>query len=199
LEDIRLIRLWQGDRIYAMLIALAREDRAAAERAAEALRGLAEQEPRDSRKQALLRWIEASLADDPAPLEAALGEATTAEDLDLVPAYRSLCRVLGECGRSIPLHILDLIAAGRALQNEDALKRWYPIARALADGDDARLASTIDDAEAHDLIPHASRMRIILAQRTGDRAQLERARAALERLDDRLFLRKLEAVAAALA
>jgi hypothetical protein len=42
-------------------------------------------------------------------------------------------------------------------------------------------------------------MRIILAQRTGDRAQLERARAALERLDDRLFLRKLEAVAAALA
>ena len=199
LEDIRLIRLWQGDRIYAMLIALAREDRAAAERAAEALRGLAEQEPRDSRKQALLRWIEASLADDPVPLEVALGEATTAEDLDLVPAYRSLCRVLGECGRSIPLHILDLIAAGRALQNEDALKRWYPIARALADGDDARLASTIDDAEAHDLIPHASRMRIILAQRTGDRAQLERARAALERLDDRLFLRKLEAVAAALA
>jgi hypothetical protein len=55
---------------------------------------------------------------------------------------------------------------------------------------------TIDDAEAHGLIPHAARMRIVLAQRTGDRAQLERARPVLERLGDKQFLRKLEAVVA---
>jgi hypothetical protein len=41
-------------------------------------------------------------------------------------------------------------------------------------------------------------MRIVLAQRTSDRAQLERARPVLERLGDRQFLRRLEEVAATL-
>jgi hypothetical protein len=41
-------------------------------------------------------------------------------------------------------------------------------------------------------------MRIVLARRTGDRAQLERARPVLERLGDRQFLRRLELVAAEL-
>jgi hypothetical protein len=41
-------------------------------------------------------------------------------------------------------------------------------------------------------------MRIVLAQRTGDRAHLEPARPVLERLGDRQFLRRLEAVQAAL-
>ncbi|HEX9036407.1 MAG TPA: hypothetical protein VF808_05400 [Ktedonobacterales bacterium] len=73
------------------------------------------------------------------------------------------------------------------------------IARALAANDGSALASAIVDAEARGLIPHAARMSIALAQRTGDRAQLERARVALERIGVRLFLRKLEMVAAELA
>jgi class 3 adenylate cyclase len=72
------------------------------------------------------------------------------------------------------------------------------IAEALAAGDDAQLAVAIDEAEAHGLVPHAARMRIVLAQRTGNRAQLDRARSALERLGDRQFLRRLEEVEAAL-
>jgi hypothetical protein len=41
-------------------------------------------------------------------------------------------------------------------------------------------------------------MRIVLAQQTGDRAQLERARPVLERLGDRQFLRRLAEVEGAL-
>jgi len=41
-------------------------------------------------------------------------------------------------------------------------------------------------------------MRIVLAQHTGDLAQLERARTVLERLEDRQFLCRLEEVSAAL-
>jgi class 3 adenylate cyclase len=75
---------------------------------------------------------------------------------------------------------------------------YAAIARALAAGDDTRLAAAVDDAEAHHMIPHAARMRIVLAQRTGDRSQLARARPVLERLEDRLFLRRLAEVEAAL-
>lgn len=73
---------------------------------------------------------------------------------------------------------------------------WYAeqISRALEDGDNQALAAAIDEAEAHQLIVHAARMRIILARRTGDLAQLERARPVLEHLEDRLFLRKLREV-----
>ena len=70
------------------------------------------------------------------------------------------------------------------------------IAQALLDDDNTRLAQTIDDAEAHQLIVHAARMRVVLAQRTGDRSQLQRARTVLERLQDRYYLRKLEEVEA---
>lgn len=72
------------------------------------------------------------------------------------------------------------------------------VAEALASDDPTRLAAAIDEAEAHKLIPHAARMRIVLAQRTCDRTHLDRARPVLERLGDRQFLRRLEAVAATL-
>lgn len=65
------------------------------------------------------------------------------------------------------------------------------IAQALLDNDDAALAAAIDAAEAHGLIVHAARMRIVLAQRSGDRTQLVRARPILERLQDRHALRRL--------
>ncbi len=70
------------------------------------------------------------------------------------------------------------------------------IAQALIDNDNEQLAIAIDEAEAHHLVVHAARMRIILAQRTGDRSQLERARPVLERLSDRHSLRRLDEVAA---
>ena len=195
LENSRLLRLWQGDTIFAMLIALAQDDRAAAERAAQTLRGLAEQEPHEVRRATLLGWIAAALEDDPVPLEEALRGVATQDDLDRLPVYRTMCRFLSEHGRPLPETILDLLAGGRALQTEDALQRWYAIARALADDDNARLASAIDEAEAHGLIPHAARMRVALAARAHDRAQLDQARPTLEQLGDMLFLRKLEEVA----
>jgi hypothetical protein len=72
------------------------------------------------------------------------------------------------------------------------------IALALTDGDNAALSQAIDEAEARQLVVHAARMRIVLARRTGERSQLERARSVLERLEDRLFLRKLREVEAIL-
>jgi hypothetical protein len=87
---------------------------------------------------------------------------------------------------------------GTVIQND--MTTWcVQIAQALSDNDNARLAQAIDDAEAHQLVVHAARMRVVLAQRTGDRMQLERARSVLEALQDRHYLRKLEEVEAALA
>jgi hypothetical protein len=68
------------------------------------------------------------------------------------------------------------------------------IVRALAASDDQALSQAIDEAEEHQLALHAARMRIILAKRTGDLSQIERARPLLERLEDQLFLRKLREV-----
>jgi hypothetical protein len=80
----------------------------------------------------------------------------------------------------------------------DSTKEYALVAQAVTSGDDAQLAAAIEAAEARHLVPLAARARIVLAQRTGDRAQLERARLVLERLGDRQFLRRLEEVAAAL-
>lgn len=76
----------------------------------------------------------------------------------------------------------------------DSFRYFINIALALNENDNARLAQAIDEAEAHQHPVHATRMRIVLAQRTGDRGQLERARPVLERLGDQLHLRKLEEV-----
>ncbi len=72
------------------------------------------------------------------------------------------------------------------------------IARALATRDNAQLAQAINAAEACNLLVHAARMRIVLAQRSGDRAHLERARPLLTQLGDRRFLHRLEEVDASL-
>ncbi len=94
-----------------------------------------------------------------------------------------------------------LIARLRALIFSLPIDFWVwllKIAEALENLDLVRLTMAIDEAEAHGLIPHAARMRIVLAQRTGDRTHLECARPVLERLGDRQFLRRLEEVGAAL-
>jgi hypothetical protein len=72
------------------------------------------------------------------------------------------------------------------------------VVEALILGDTVRLAVAIDAAEAQHLVVHAARMRIVLAQRTGDHAPLEQARPVLERLGDWQFLRRLEEVQGAL-
>jgi class 3 adenylate cyclase/tetratricopeptide (TPR) repeat protein len=76
--------------------------------------------------------------------------------------------------------------------------RCVEIAEALTAEDLARLAAAIDETEAAGLLTHAARMRVVLAQRTGDRAQLERAGSVLERLEDRRSLRRLAEIAVAL-
>jgi hypothetical protein len=78
---------------------------------------------------------------------------------------------------------------------EDDLTRCASqVARALIADDNDALAQAIEDAEAHQLIVHAAHMRIVLARRSGDASHLVRARPVLERLGDRLFLRKLQQV-----
>ena len=87
---------------------------------------------------------------------------------------------------------------GTVFQND--MTTWsVQIAQALLDDDNTALASAIDAAEAHGLLVHAARMRIVLAQRSSDRAQLDRARPVLERLNDLRSLRRLEEVEALLA
>jgi murein endopeptidase len=68
------------------------------------------------------------------------------------------------------------------------------ISLALEQDDNSLLAQAIDRAEANQLVVHATRMRIVLAQRTGDRSHLERVRPVLQRLGDHMHLRKLEEV-----
>ncbi|HEU5229320.1 MAG TPA: hypothetical protein VFU49_16000, partial [Ktedonobacteraceae bacterium] len=80
----------------------------------------------------------------------------------------------------------------------DMTTQCIKIAQAILDDDDDQLASAIDEAETHHLVVHASRMRVVLAQRAKDLSQLERARPVLERLEDRRFLRRLEEVEAVL-
>ena len=87
----------------------------------------------------------------------------------------------------------DLINQGDYF-GDDLTLRASNIARALQAGDNQALSRAIDEAEEHQLIVHAARMRIVLAKRTGDLSQLERARPVLERLEDRLFLRTLHEV-----
>lgn len=77
---------------------------------------------------------------------------------------------------------------------EDLTLRAINVARALIANDNDALARAIDEAEEHHLVVHAAHMRIVLAKRTGDISHLERARPVLERLEDRLFLRKLHEV-----
>ena len=81
---------------------------------------------------------------------------------------------------------------------DDMTLRATNIANALKTNDNEALSRAIDEAEEHQLIVHAARMRIVLAKRTGDLGQLERARPVLERLEDRLFLRKLHEIEEAL-
>lgn len=104
----------------------------------------------------------------------------------------SLFQFYGEHGQLLPTEFSSILSEVGQLYG--GFRYFINIALALSANDDARLAQAIDEAEKHQHIVHAARMRIVLAQRTGDRSQLERARPVLERLGDRLHLRRLEEV-----
>ena len=81
---------------------------------------------------------------------------------------------------------------GRLKDTGDGDRCLLEIAHALTTGDLLRLAQAIDEAEAHKLVHHAARMRVILAQRSHDPRPLALVRPVLERLGDRQFLCHLE-------
>jgi hypothetical protein len=174
---------------FALLrLALAREDPAAAAQAAAVLESIFAREPYTG----ALALVSAHIHDDPARL---------ALDPARYPNYLTrgwVLMFLSERGEPAPAALLDSARAGAQAGTSDFLVRCVQIADALAAGDNVRLALAIDDAETHGLVPHAARMRIVLAQRAADPAPLPLARPTLERLDDRQSLRSLDEVAAAL-
>ena len=101
------------------------------------------------------------------------------------------------CERDLPVPA-EILALARAEDANDQMSAWrcvMDIATALEIGDTHMLASSIEAAETRGLVPFAAHMRIVLAERTGDAAQLTAARSVLEELGDSLFLRKLEEAA----
>jgi len=104
--------------------------------------------------------------------------------------------LMNEHGVVAPPEHRDLLRmAKRPIDSDGA---YLAIAQALADDDNVALSAAIDEAERHNLVVHAARMRIVLAQRTHDRTPLDRARPTLERLRDRVSLRRLAEVEASI-
>jgi len=159
-------------------IALAREDRAAADNAAQVLERCFPIEEVNAR--ALLA---AYREDDPG-----LHDIAFSSQEWIIPGLV----FLSEHGIDAPRTLISQVRSWPWLS--DVVMQYVEIAEALEASDLARLATAINEAETHGLIPHAARMRIVLAQRSGDRRQLERARPVLERLGDRRSLRRLEEV-----
>lgn len=81
----------------------------------------------------------------------------------------------------------------------DTFKRNAEMASAMLNNDSKRLRQIIEEMAHKQETVHVTRMRIVLAERTGDRAQLEHARPILEGLQDRQALRRLNDVAERLA
>jgi hypothetical protein len=169
---------------------MAREDRAAADAAAMVLRRAFDDErgAMDRSITSAILQSDPSLIDFTGVIERG-GEWRT--HLVLL-----LCN---EHGLAVPGVVLEYIRQLRAQSGiPDAIPPSIEITEAIAARDTAALARAIDQAERHQLIPHAARVRIVLAEMLGDPAPLEQARPVLERLQDRQFLRRLDDVAAAL-
>jgi class 3 adenylate cyclase len=168
-------------------MALAQEDNAAIDAAASVLMRLFPDasDPKHT-------FVSMMLADDPMRINDLV--------LDLIAEKkhsRLLClRFCNE--RDAALSQTQLNALREKMWYANDQKRYLAIAQAIATDDDEQLAREIDAAEAQHMVVHAARMRIVLAQHTNDRSQLERARPILERLNDRYFLCRLEEVMEAL-
>jgi hypothetical protein len=170
-------------------IALAREDYAAAATALAVLTRIATPERYPEWHRLFMAYQEdcGDLLLDP-----------SAEAWPNVTPYPETLMFLSERGCVAPEALLRPALAEAEAEQVDFSLGAARIAAALAAGDDARLAEEIDRAEAARMVPHAARMRVVLAGRTGDRAQMDRARPILERLGDRQFLHRLDEIAARL-
>ncbi|MGI8967474.1 MAG: hypothetical protein ACR2GA_00005, partial [Chloroflexota bacterium] len=186
IQDESGARLLTPAYMSALHLAMARDDRAAADVAAAFLRRILPT-PSESPVSAI---IDACREDDPAKADSANFPFAATVMLPL--------QFFTERGLAPPDAVLDYIQREPECGSIDLIVRCREIALALAAADTARLAAAIDDAESHGLIPHAARMRIILAQLTQNPTPLEQARPVLERLQDRQFLRRLEEVATSL-
>ncbi|MGO8947997.1 MAG: ATP-binding protein [Ktedonobacterales bacterium] len=169
----------------SLLVALAREDRPVVDAAAGVLERMLD--PAHTWTPGNRSVVAAYLTDDPTRL-----------DLDALARHtgrpRWVLEYLAERGLPAPVWLIQKFReTGFVLDNA-----YTDVVEAVTAGDNARLAAAIEAAEARHLIVLAARARIVLAQRTGDRAPLDRARPVLEALGDRQFLRRLEEVAAAL-
>jgi hypothetical protein len=164
-----------------LFVAQARESEAECERLATVLRSLL---PGERRFDAERSFLEALLQDDPQLMPV---EPLRRDYLHLL--YR--LRLYSEHDLSAPE---PLLSSADQLQRESRsalLAPYLAIAQALATRNLQALEQAIDEAEAAGHSVHAARMRLVLAQRSSDRQQTERARPVLERLGDRRALRRL--------
>jgi hypothetical protein len=174
----------------ALHVAMARENREQAEVAAASLRTLLSA----GHRRAELGALEAYVHDDPAPLQ---GKMEVSE-VNTAPFSFGFAFCL-ERG-VLPSPQILAVARGQATEIRSAMGLAYLAeANALEAGDMPGLALAIDQSEAFGLAPHAARMRIVLANLTGDPRPLARASPVLESLQDRQFLKRLQNVELALA
>jgi class 3 adenylate cyclase len=180
----------------ALHVARAREDHATAGPASAALERMATHDPDTVRRALFMAYHDddAHLLD----LSAIFREDHLALNTTFMAVYTLAVMFVSERGVQADPEFRRGPWERTSAVRTEPLVRAVAIAEALAAGDDTQLAVAVDEAEAHGLVPHAARMRIVLAQRMGDASQLKRARPVLERLGDRQFLRRLEEVEAAL-
>jgi hypothetical protein len=175
-----------GILVYAYIlwlsVAMAREDRATADAALAIIQRLCRE-----RRQPYLAVAEALRADDPSLLNL--------DPADLQDGWGLVLWFSNDRGLSVSS---DLMQYEQAHDSDEAGPSFVPAALAIRDHDPARLAAAIDQAERAGRIPDVARMRIVLAEMTGDPGPLELARPVLEQLQDRQFLRRLDGVAASL-
>jgi hypothetical protein len=179
-------RGWLMSYFIALTVALAREDQAAADAALAALDSLLAEERTDE----LTRLVAAYRTDDADKL---LGPPLA--HWTQSTRYPETLMFLSERGIRAPRELLAAAASEAHTEQVSFPLLCLAIAEAISADDDARLAAALEEAERGGVVAHVARMRIVLAQHTCDRAQLERAHAVLQRLGDRQFLRRLEEVA----
>jgi hypothetical protein len=192
----RPVAQWLGRPLFgALTVAVARENHATADRLYSILDWLISPDPHDAQSALLAAYRSGDVhtLDDVTLTTLTPGTGAGIVNSTLVLMF------LNERATPPQPSVLSVARHNASTIPADCLVRSLAIAEALAADDDALLAAAIDDAEAHGLVPHAARMRIVLAQRTGDRSHLERARLVLEALGDRQFLRRLEEEHAALS
>lgn len=181
---------------FGLSVAVARDDRAATEAIASALTRILALDQEESEAALFARgWIAAHLEDDPGKLDLHLFQR---RPRGWGVALEHTLMFLSEHGIQVdPEYLSGLTDPDQAPQRV-SLRLCAEIAQAVLAADHIRLEESIQKAERHGLLPHAARMRIVLAETTQDQSPLEKARPVLDQLEDRQALRRLEEVASSL-